>query len=119
MRITIVWFGSSSLQDPYPGAVQGQRYASDGSPLGAEFGVNSYTTGGQAYPALAMAPDGDFVVAWSSNLSEGTDTSESSIQGQRFGTLPAAVPALSAPMQAALAAALLLLGSAYAWRRRR
>jgi len=37
---------------------------SQGVPLGGEFRVNTYTMGYQAYPAVAAAPAGDFVVAW-------------------------------------------------------
>src|SRR5687767_8928470 len=40
-----------------------------------EFPVNEYTTGAQAAPRVASAPNGDFVVVWSSN----TD-----IVGRRF-----------------------------------
>jgi hypothetical protein len=36
------------------------------TPSGGSFQVNSYTTGGQYFPSLAMAPGGDFVVVWPS-----------------------------------------------------
>ena len=42
----------------------GQRYASDGSLIGGEFQVNTFTTGLQLTPAVAMDDDGDFVVVW-------------------------------------------------------
>jgi len=41
-----------------------QRYSSTGTPLGAEFQVNSYTTGGQALPKVASDSVGNFVVTW-------------------------------------------------------
>lgn len=53
-------------------------------PLGDEFQINSYTTGNQQRAAVAAAPGGEFVVAWSSNGSPGTDTSNYSIQARRF-----------------------------------
>src|SRR5262245_54391576 len=53
-------------------------------PLGGDFAVNSYTTGNQERPAVAAGPAGDFVVAWASNGSTGTDTSSYSIQARRF-----------------------------------
>ena len=50
-------------------------------PAGAEFQVNSYTTGGQAYPAVASDANGNFVVVWQSG---GQDGSGDGIFGQRF-----------------------------------
>lgn len=64
-------------------SVQGQRFASDGAAIGAQFQVNSYTTNGQTYPAVAVDAFGDFVVAWQSYGSYGSDP-DLSIQGQRF-----------------------------------
>jgi hypothetical protein len=40
--------------------------AGAGVPVGAEFQVNSFATGLQRYPAVAMENDGDFVIVWSS-----------------------------------------------------
>lgn len=53
-------------------------------PVGSPFSVNSYATGIQAEPAIAVADDGSFVVAWTSEGSPGTDTSAASIQARRF-----------------------------------
>ena len=55
-------------------------------PEGSEFQVNSHTPNGQTYPSVAMQPGGDFVVAWESYTSPGTDTSASSIQARRFSS---------------------------------
>ncbi len=63
-----------------------QRFASDGSFLGTEFVVNTYTRYYQIAPSLAVAPNGDFVVVWGSEGSNGTDTSLYSVQGQRFAS---------------------------------
>ena len=83
----VVWFSNgSSGSDTDTWSVLGQRYASNGSTQGAEFQVNSYTTGRQIYPSVAADADGDFVVAWFSYGSSGTDTSASSIQGQRYAS---------------------------------
>ena len=41
----------------------------EASPLGEEFQVNQFTTGDQAVPDVAAAPDGGFVVVWSSSSS--------------------------------------------------
>jgi len=47
---------------------------------GGEFRVNSFTTGYQAGPSVAMAEGGNFVVVWTSDQ----DGSESGVFGQRF-----------------------------------
>ena len=52
--------------------------------VGSEFQVNSYTTDDQGRPSVSSATDGDFVVAWESDGSSGTDDWFYSIQGQRF-----------------------------------
>jgi hypothetical protein len=107
--------GSSGIQY----SVQGQRYASDGSTEGGEFQVNTYTTSYQRFSSVDAAPDGDFVVTWTSRGSFGTDM-DGSVHGQRYGTAYPAppVPAMSSATRLALAVALLLLGAAYALRRR-
>jgi hypothetical protein len=83
----VVWESIGSYgTDTSSRSVQGQRYASDGSPQGAEFQVNTYTTQSQIHAAVAADADGDFVVVWDSNGSTGTDTSYRSIQGQRYNS---------------------------------
>ena len=81
----VVWQSDgSSGGDTSLYSIQGQRFAADGAPLGGEFQVNSYTTSTQNFPAVALAADGDFVVAWQSNGASAGDTSSFSIQGQRY-----------------------------------
>ena len=41
-------------------------YNSAGTELGSEFRVNTYTTGAQELPSVAMDSAGDFVIAWQS-----------------------------------------------------
>ena len=81
-HFVVIWDGDGS-GDSDPG-VQGQCYASDGTALGGEFQVNTYTTSGQGGASVALDADGDFVVAWGSDGSVGSDSSGDSIQGQRF-----------------------------------
>ncbi len=86
-NFVVVWQSyRSSGTDTSGWSIQGQRYASDGSALGAEFQVNTYTTDGQFRPSVAAAANGDFVVVWDSLGSPGTDTSQASIQGQRYAS---------------------------------
>jgi len=113
----VAWDSSGSATDTSVRSIQGQRYSSDGSTQGGQFQVNTYTTDTQVFPRVAAASDGDFVVAWQSYGSSGSDTHLGSIQGQRY-RLPIAVPAMSPAKKFALAAALLLLGAGYALRRR-
>jgi hypothetical protein len=63
------------------------RFSSAGIPLGAEFQVNSYTTGGQYFPAVAMDPAGDFVVAWESSQ----DGDSEGIFARRFSSAGSAL----------------------------
>ena len=62
--------------------------AAPGDPIGAEFQVNSYTTGGQNWPAVAADADGDFVVVWQS---AGQDGSGSGVYAQRYNAAGDAV----------------------------
>jgi phosphoheptose isomerase len=58
----VVW--TSFLQDGSSYGVYAQRYNSSGAAQGGEFRINTYTTGRQSNPAIAMESNGDFVVAW-------------------------------------------------------
>ena len=83
----VVWVSAGSYgSDSSSYSIQGQRYASSGIAQGSEFQVNSYTTNSQAFPAVAAAADGDFLVVWHSDGSAGGDTSGRSIQGQRYAS---------------------------------
>ncbi len=83
----VVWqSGGSPGTDALGYSIQGQRFASDGSTLGSQFQVNSYTTNDQLYPSVSVDADGDFVVVWHSNGSAGTDALGFSIQGQRYAS---------------------------------
>jgi hypothetical protein len=60
-----------------------QRYNTSGNTVGAEFRVNTYLPSHQTYPSVAMDNDGDFVIAWSSNLQDGENYG---IYGQRYNS---------------------------------
>jgi len=72
--------GSGSGEDIYA-----QRFASNGAPLGSNFLVNSYTSGNQEHPVVAMDATGDFVVAWQSYGQAGSGSGED-IYAQRFAS---------------------------------
>ena len=88
----VVWqsYGSSG-GDSSELSTQAQRFATDGTPLAGEFQVNSYTTSYQGSPGVAMDRSGNFVVAWHSFGSFGSDYQFFSVQGQRFGADGSAV----------------------------
>jgi len=66
-------------------SIHAQRFDAAGSPSGPEFQVNSYGTGAQVDPVIApIGASGDFVVAWNSTGSAGSDTGTDSIQARRF-----------------------------------
>ncbi len=59
----ITW--QSATEDGGGGyAIYAQAYNASGAPQGSEFMVNSYATGQQADPAVAMDSTGAFVVVW-------------------------------------------------------
>jgi hypothetical protein len=83
-QFVVVWASDGSYgNDASSDSIQGQRFDGAGSPIGQQFQVNSYTTDMQRSPAVATDHDGGFVVVWRSEGSD-SDTSGSSVQGQRF-----------------------------------
>jgi hypothetical protein len=75
----VVWQGAG--QDGSGYGVFGQRFGNTGSPLGAEFVVNSFVAGDQSEPAVANDVNGDFAVVWASPNQDGD---ASGVFGQRF-----------------------------------
>jgi len=94
-NFVVVWQsgGSDSTTPPADTdstSIHGQRFDSGGSPLGAEFQVNLFTTGSQILPAIAIADGGQFVVVWQSSGSGASDQDGTSIQGRRYA--PSGMP---------------------------
>jgi hypothetical protein len=74
----VVWEtpnGGGTLRDVYA-----QRLNANGTPRGPEFRVNTWTTGNQDQPSVAVDDYGNFVVAWSSYQ----DGSNRSVHAQAF-----------------------------------
>jgi len=78
-RFVVVWYDTGGL-DGDGWSVRGQRFAADGTPVGSEMGINTYTAGAQGYPSVAMRNDGSFLVVW---MGAGYHTT-SGIHGQAF-----------------------------------
>jgi hypothetical protein len=85
-NFVVVWTseGGSGGTDTSFASIQGQRFDRDGTPLGDEFQVNTYTTGHQWQPAVASDGAGNFLVVWTSQGSSGTDQSNASVHAQRY-----------------------------------
>ncbi|MGQ0618746.1 MAG: Calx-beta domain-containing protein [Panacagrimonas sp.] len=68
--------------------IYARRFDSAGVALGSDFRVNTETMGQRAFPDVAVAASGDFVVAWVSNgpngSGDGQDGSDSGIYAQRY-----------------------------------
>jgi hypothetical protein len=59
----VTWASYGHANDDSTG-VYAQRFDAGGAPLGTEHHVNSYTTGYDDSPDVAMASDGTFVIVW-------------------------------------------------------
>lgn len=75
----VAW--ASAGQDGSGFGIFAQRYNTAGVTLGSEFQVNTYTTGDQSLPSIAMDSTGEFVIVW---VSSGQDGSGAGVYGQRY-----------------------------------
>ena len=74
------WHGPSRIR-----AVWGfsrARYNADGTAVGSQLAVNSYKTGNQASPTVAMEADGDFLIVWQDE--GGHDSSGCGVYAQQY-----------------------------------
>ncbi|MBX7103626.1 MAG: hypothetical protein K1X57_06070 [Gemmataceae bacterium] len=78
-NLVVVWQSETQSDSGYD--IFARVYGTGGEPLGPEFRVNTFQTGRQTNPTVAMDGGGDFIVAWQS---EGQDGSGTGIYGQRF-----------------------------------
>ncbi|MFD1627601.1 beta strand repeat-containing protein [Azospirillum griseum] len=75
----------SYLQDGSGWGVYGQRFSTDGIPVGGEFRINVSTTGDQDSPSIVTHSDGSFNVYWASYATAGVPyTTAANIYGRRF-----------------------------------
>jgi hypothetical protein len=79
-NFVVTWNSYEQDGDEY--GVLGQRYDASGVPVGAEFQVNTYTTGWQYNSSVAMDPAGNFVVVWQDPT--GQDGSSTGVFGRRY-----------------------------------
>ena len=72
-HFVVVWQSEGSPGTDSTDSIQARRYAPDGSPLGDQFQVNTFTPLVQSVPEVAVDSEGDFVVVWWSWRGDGTD----------------------------------------------
>lgn len=78
-NFVVAW--RSSNQDGSGQGVIAQRFDASGVRLGGEFQVNTTPLKSQQYASVAMAPDGDYVITWSSIDQDGNGWG---VYGQRY-----------------------------------
>jgi len=78
----IVWSSDGSYGSDSSGtSIQARRYSANGTPLGSEFQVNTYSPGNQSLGSVVMDSLGGFVAAWSSATA---DFGDPGIRARRF-----------------------------------
>jgi hypothetical protein len=80
-EFVVVWESYHQLGPAVGGDVFAQRFGTDGLPVGGEFQVNSFTSGYQYFPAVALSDTGAFVVVWTDGAGDGDGPG---IAAQRF-----------------------------------
>ena len=79
-NFVVVW--ESVGQDGSGTGILGQRYDANGDRRGGEFQVNTYITGLQRWPSVAVGESGNFVVTWRTYGDH--DGSGAGVFGQRY-----------------------------------
>jgi len=70
-RFVVAW--QDLGQDGNGYGIYAQRYDAAGARVGGEFHVSTYTLGHQSNESVGMAPDGAFLIAWSSQNQDGSN----------------------------------------------
>jgi hypothetical protein len=79
----VVWRSDGGSPGDASFSIEGKRFNGAGQPIGAEFQVNTHTTGDQGAPSVASIGSGKFVVVWRS-YDTGADPMTDSVQAQRY-----------------------------------
>jgi hypothetical protein len=82
----VVWQSGGyygGAQDGSDAGIFGQRFDASGAPVGPEFQANTYTTGTQGYPDVAVDAAGNFVVVWAGAYNN-QDGDADGVFGQEF-----------------------------------
>lgn len=82
-NFVITWQGSIAGSSHY--GIFAQRFNAMGQPVGSEFLVNTFVSGGQRYPSVALDATGNFVIVWSStDQDKANPNSRYGIYAQRY-----------------------------------
>ncbi len=81
-RFVVAW--TSEIIDGDRSGIVARRFDTSGIPMGADFLVNTYTTGVQGFFDVAVEANGNFVAVWQDDATNNRDGSGSGIFGQRF-----------------------------------
>jgi hypothetical protein len=85
--VVVWWSFRSPGTDNSSQSILARRLDNSASPLGSDFQVNTYTTSSQRLPAVAVEPDGDFLVVWESFGTVNQDTNDRwEINARRFNS---------------------------------
>lgn len=103
----ITWI---SYQDGSDRSVDAQVYSSGGVAQDGEFVVNSFTSGDQAYPCVAMDSVGDFVLAWTRYTFNVVPITADAIESQRYQGNLMATPIVVLPTKSNVGATTATLG---------
>src|SRR5262249_12791168 len=63
-RDVVIAWTRTAPEDGSGYGIFGQRFKGAGTPVGAEFQINTYTTFNQEFPSVAINPSGRLAVAW-------------------------------------------------------
>lgn len=84
-NFVVAWSSAGSNGTDSSGrSIQARRFQFIANPIGGQFQVNSHTTGEQDFPDVAIDARGNFVVAWESATSPGSDSDAASVQARRY-----------------------------------
>lgn len=83
-EFVIVWDSKIDL-DINERNIFGQRFDSSCTPIGDEFGVNTYALDDQKYPAVAIRENGEFLTVWQSKGQDGSGYGIFGEMGQMVG----------------------------------
>ncbi len=78
------WGVWTSFFEPDSFNVRARRFGANGSPLGADFAVNTVTLGRQIEPAVALLTNGGFVITWQGPGPGSVDPNDDDIQARLF-----------------------------------
>ena len=85
-QFAVVWAGVGPGTDTIFASIQAQRFETDGTPLGGQFQVNSYTPGSQYTPSGVFTTAEQMLVVWNSGgaFTDGLDGDRGGVSLQTF-----------------------------------